>query len=223
MERIKIIDFGISPYRDEWDRQRKFQQIIIDRKKEKFPITEEYSLIGEHFPVYTLGFHGDSANMLLKDDEMHSRGYELIRIERGGDITYHGPGQLILYPVIDLESHTLGVKKYINLLEEAVILLLKDYGIKGERIEGATGVWIGKGSENERKICAIGVKISRGVTMHGLALNVNTDLKAFSYINPCGFVNKGVTSMKEELKCEINLSNIKKKIIEIFLNMIDHD
>ncbi|MDE5806637.1 MAG: lipoyl(octanoyl) transferase LipB, partial [Muribaculaceae bacterium] len=144
-----------------------------------------------------------------------------IRIERGGDITFHGPGQAILYPIIDLEHRSLGVKNYVSILEESVIELLKGFGIKGERVEGATGVWIGKDTESERKICAIGVKISRSVTMHGLALNINTNLDAFSAINPCGFVNKGVTSMQKELGKEVDMHMVKEKLLYHFLRLID--
>ncbi|MDE5790221.1 MAG: lipoyl(octanoyl) transferase LipB [Muribaculaceae bacterium] len=217
---MDIIDFGISSYREEWKRQKEIQGSIINKKKAKEFVREEYVLIGEHFPVYTLGFHGDASNMLLNEEELSRRGCELVRIERGGDITYHGPGQLIMYPIIDLVKHSLGVKQYIGLLEETVISLLKEYGIKGERIEGATGVWIGKDTPEERKICAIGVKISRGVTMHGLALNVNTDLEAFSAINPCGFVNKGVASMQKELGESVDMTEVKSRIIRIFLGLV---
>ncbi len=217
---MDIIDFGISSYREEWKRQKEIQGSIINKKKAKEFVREEYVLIGEHFPVYTLGFHGDASNMLLNEEELSRRGCELVRIERGGDITYHGPGQLIMYPIIDLVKHNLGVKQYIGLLEETVISLLKEYGIKGERIEGATGVWIGKETPEERKICAIGVKISRGVTMHGLALNVNTDLEAFSAIHPCGFVNKGVASMQKELGESVDMTEVKSRIIRIFLGLV---
>ncbi|MDE6409795.1 MAG: lipoyl(octanoyl) transferase LipB [Muribaculaceae bacterium] len=217
---MNVIDFGISPYRIEWTRQKEIQQALIEKKRAKDTGFNESVLVGEHLPVYTLGFHGKASNMLLNEEELSKRGCELVRIERGGDITFHGPGQLILYPIIDLEIHSLGVKKYISILEESVIILLKDYGIKGERIEGATGVWLDKGRNNERKICAIGVKISRGVTMHGLALNVNTDLQAFSAINPCGFVDKGVTSIQKELQKEVDMSKAKERLVEIFLKQI---
>lgn len=217
---MKIIDFAISPYRKEWNRQKEIQKKLIDSKKGRFTNFEEYILIGEHYPVYTLGFHGDSSNMLLNEGQLLERGCELLRIERGGDITFHGPGQVIMYPIIDLERHGLGVKKYINLLEEAVISLLGEYGIKGERVEGATGVWIDKGKVNERKICAIGVKISRGVTMHGLALNVNTDLDAFSAINPCGFTDKGVTSMQNELNKNMDIEEMKRRLVNLFQSLL---
>lgn len=217
---MKTKDFGLSPYREIWEIQRKLQNELIGRKREHSPISDEYLLYGEHLPVYTLGFHGNADNLLLTEEMLKARGCECIRIERGGDITFHGPGQLILYPIIDLESHSLGVKAYVSLLEEAVIRLLAEYGIKGGRVEGATGIWIGKDTSGERKICAIGVKISRGISMHGLALNVNTDLSAFSAINPCGFVDKGVTSMQRELGKEVRMEDVKARLSELFMTLL---
>lgn len=206
-------DFGIAPYRQVWDRQRELRDSIVERKVEKLPVTDEYLLMGEHKPVYTLGFHGNAGNLLVTEAMLRNRGCECIRIERGGDITYHGPGQLIVYPIIDLQSHGLGVKAYIDLLEESVIRLLDQYGIKGESVKGATGVWLGVGTPRERKICAIGVKVTRGVTMHGFALNVNTDLAAFGAINPCGFIDKGVTSLALELGNPLDMSEVKARLI----------
>lgn len=218
---MKILDFEVAPYREIWDLQRQLRSELIDMKKEKQLINTEYLLIGEHLPVYTLGFHGNAENLLINAETLASRGCECIRIERGGDITFHGPGQLILYPILDLEKHNLGVKAYVSLLEESVLQLLREYEIKGERVEGATGIWIGKGTREERKICAIGVKISKGITMHGLALNVNTDLSAFSAINPCGFVDKGVTSIQKELGRKAEMKEVKLRLSEIFLRLIE--
>lgn len=200
-----------QPYREMWDYQRSlFDSMVADKKGGKSP-QEEYILFLEHLPVLTLGRHGHAEN-LVNEEEMRNRGIECIRIERGGDITYHGPGQLVVYPIIDLERHHLGIKSYINLLEEAVIRTIADYGILGERVEGATGVWIDKGKPTERKICAIGVKCSRYVSMHGLALNVNTDLSAFNLINPCGFTDKGVTSIARELGKPVDFSEVAHKL-----------
>lgn len=200
-----------QPYRDMWDYQRSlFDSMVADKKGGKSP-QEEYILFLEHLPVLTLGRHGHAEN-LVNEEEMRNRGIECIRIERGGDITYHGPGQLVVYPILDLERHHLGIKSYINLLEEAVIRTIADYGILGERVEGATGVWIDKGKPTERKICAIGVKCSRYVSMHGLALNVNTDLSAFNLINPCGFTDKGVTSIARELGKPVDFSEVAHKL-----------
>lgn len=173
-------------------------------------------LIGEHSPVYTLGFHGNAANLLADEKRLAKMGAECIRIERGGDITYHGPGQMIAYPLIDLESHGIGIKGYMDMLEDCIMELLSDFDIYGEKIDNAIGIWIGKNTPEERKICAMGVKCTRFVTMHGLALNVNTDLSAFSAINPCGFVDKGVTSIARECGSPASMEEVKHRFVEIF-------
>lgn len=206
-------------YRDIWEWQHILFDAMVDLKKGGEQPKIEYLLLLEHLPVITLGKHGKSENLINKE-EMILRGIECIRIERGGDITYHGPGQLVVYPILDLEKHKLGVKGFINLLEEAIIRTIATYGIIGERIEGATGVWIDSGTFRERKICAIGVKCSRFITMHGLALNVNTDLEAFRLINPCGFINKGVTSLAKELNHEVEISEVATKFEKIFKNLL---
>lgn len=200
-----------QPYREMWERQHALFDAMVNSKREGFMPGEEHLLLLEHQPVLTLGRHGHEEN-LVNEEEMHRRGIECIRIERGGDITYHGPGQLVAYPIIDLERHRLGVKDYIDRLEESVIRTIAEYGIKGERVDGATGVWIGKGTPTERKICAIGVKCSRYVTMHGLALNVNTNLDAFRLINPCGFTDKGVTSIARETGHEVELREVARRL-----------
>ena len=143
-------------------------------------------------------------------------------MNRGGDITYHGPGQLVMYPIFDLEQHNIGVRAYIERLEQAVIDTISEYGIKGERLKTATGVWIDSHSMNPRKICAIGVKCSRYITMHGLALNVNTDLNYFNYINPCGFIDKGVTSLEKELGKEVDIQEVKTKIKHHFSRLFSY-
>ena len=192
--------------------------------------TEEHLLLVEHPPVFTLGRHGHAENMLVSEDALAAKGIEFVRIERGGDITFHGPGQLVAYPIIDLQRHHLGVKDYVNLLEEAVIRTIAHYGITGERVEGATGVWIDKGLPGERKICAIGVKCTRFVTMHGLALNINTDLHYFganksmrvhrqgSNISPSGDRQRSRHARSQRAVCcsfpgiaEIKESNITKQ------------
>lgn len=213
---LKVLDFGVSEYRDIWTEQCSIQSYLVGCKKEHIPVETEYLLVGEHPSVYTIGFHGDITNLKVSEEELNREGVECIRIERGGDITYHGPGQMIAYPIIDLENHGLGVKGYVALLEDCVIRLLEEYGIKGESVEGATGVWIGKGTDRERKICAIGVKCTRFITMHGLALNVNTDLTAFNAINPCGFTDKGVTSISAETGSQIDMNTLKEKFVAIF-------
>lgn len=217
--KIHIEDFGITDYRKMWDRQKSLFHSLIDDKRNHKSVENEYVLIGEHPSVYTLGFHGNDANM-LQAEELKRRGIEFIHIERGGDITYHGPGQMIVYPILDLEYHHLGVKQYMSLLEDCVIELLAIYGIKGEKVDGATGVWIDVGTLNERKICAMGIKCSKFVTMHGLALNVNTDLTAFSAINPCGFVDKGVTSLAKELAHPVDIQTTKSQFTQILLSAL---
>ena len=200
-------------------------------KQNHAPISEEYLLIGEHLPVYTLGFHGDERNLLVSEEWLNKSGTEVIRIERGGDITYHGPGQLIVYPIIDLDGKKMSVKDYMWSLEECVIRLIAEYNIKGERVDGATGVWIDKGKQSERKICAMGVRCRRHITMHGLALNISTDLSAFGRINPCGFVDKGVTSLCEEIAIKNlhedivspDMSDVKRKFIKIFKRVFEFE
>lgn len=219
---VKVIDFGIGEYEEILNRQRElFLSLVKDKKEGREG--EEFILIGEHFPVITLGRRAQENNVLIPQNILKERGIELYKIERGGDVTYHGPGQLIVYPILDLEKHRLGVKDYVYLLEETIIKLLQNYGIKSERVDGATGVWIDKGSKKERKICAIGIKCSRFCTMHGLALNVNPDLTGFSLIHPCGFVDKGVTSLQKETSNfagENGMSIIKKEFLDIFLSLI---
>lgn len=166
----------------------------------------------EHNHVYTLGLHGKAENMLLNEGQLKERGIEFIHIERGGDITYHGPGQIVVYPIINLKAHKLGVKDYVHLLEQIVIDFLATYEIESGRVEGATGVWLGIGTPAERKICAIGVKCSHFVTRHGFALNINTDLSYFSLINPCGFVDKGVTSLSVELGKPVDMDEAKERL-----------
>lgn len=217
---IVFHDFAITPYRECWDRQKSYFQKVLSEKKAGKLTDEAYVMIGEHPHVYTVGFHGNASNMLLDEVRLKSLGAEFIRIERGGDVTYHGPGQMIVYPILDLEKLGMGVKSYMSMLEECVIRLLDMYGIKGERVDGATGVWLGKGSADERKICAMGVKCTRFVTMHGLALNVNTDMNYFNAINPCGFVDKGVTSMRQELGMEIPMDEVKKKFSALLSEQI---
>lgn len=229
---MEIIDFGTSNYEEILEKQRSlFDKLVINKKEGKKG--KEFLLTGDHNPVITIGRRGKEDNILLPIHQLQQKGIEVFQIERGGDVTYHNPGQLIMYPVLDLERHKLGVKDYVNLLEELVIRLLENYDITGERIDGKTGVWIGKGSRNERKICAIGVKCSRFCTMHGLALNVNNDLEGFNMINPCGFTDKGVTSIFQEIELQklngenpnnngvgLNFEEVKTQAIKTFLNLL---
>ena len=191
---------------------------LVEAKISRKPI-QEFILLGEHLPVITMGRRANPANVLISPQALQNKGIDFFNIERGGDATYHCPGQLIVYPILDLDSHHLGIKDYVSILEEAVIRLLNKYDIKGERIQGATGVWLGKNTPEERKICAIGIKCSRFCSMHGLALNVCSDLAGFSFINPCGFQDKGVTSIEKELAA-VNASD--KKGINHSLNGVEY-
>lgn len=212
---------GLVDYGEMLERQRELFKSMVDKKKSGVPIEKETLFLVEHNPVLTLGKHAHETNLLLPEDILAARGVGVYRIERGGDVTFHGPGQLVAYPLIDLESHRLGVKDYVDILEETVIQTIADYGIKGERVAGASGVWIGKDTPGERKICALGVKCSRFVTMHGLALNVNTNLSYFNLINPCGFTDKGVTSMARELGHCLDMHEVKSILAMHFVRLID--
>lgn len=226
-------DWGLISYAEAWEKQKELFQERLDAKKVAAGNPLPDVLVScEHRPVLTLGKSGQIENLLVSEEMLRQRGVDFFRIERGGDITYHGPGQLVMYPIFDLEHFSsqtaparlsesarpsesastrqsestgvparrgIGLKEYIWRLEEAVILFLKDFGIVAGRLEGATGVWLDAHGANARKICAIGVKASRFVTMHGLAFNINTDLSYFQLINPCGFTDKGVTSLQQEL------------------------
>lgn len=221
---MEVIDFGLKEYQDILDLQEKIFTNLIKSKREKQP-EQEYILLGEHPPVLTLGRRAKDSNIIVPKKILDNQGINIYHIGRGGDVTYHCPGQLIVYPIIDLEKHKLGVKDYVYLLEEAVIKLLQKYDIKGERVNGATGIWIGKDRRNERKICAIGIKCNHFCTMHGLALNVNSDLSGFSYINPCGFTDKGVTSMEKEMRAaeqidDFFLGKVKRQFLDIFFSLI---
>ena len=197
--RLEISDWRNVSYAEAWDRQTACFDALVHAKQ----VGEEYVnhiILCEHPHVYTLGRSGKAV------------GASLYHIDRGGDITYHGPGQLVCYPILNLEEFSLGLKEYVHLLEEAVIRVCASYGITAGRVEKATGVWLDGNSPRARKICAIGVRSSHYVTMHGLALNVNTDLCYFSYINPCGFIDKGVTSLQKELGKEVPIEEVKKRL-----------
>lgn len=217
---LMIIDEGIKDYGEMLAKQREIFSDMVEKKKLGLPIDAEYLFLVEHNPVVTLGKHAKENNVLFSEEMLRERGVELFHIERGGDVTYHGPGQLVVYPIIDLEHHHLGVKDYVNLLEETVIRTIAEFGVNGERVPGASGVWIDVGTPFERKICALGVKCSRFIAMHGLALNVNTDLSGFSLINPCGFTDKGVTSLARELGYPIDMDEVKKCLESQFKTLL---
>lgn len=213
----KFIDLGVIDYQKAWDYQTElFNQTLAlkggnrDLNADDQLSTSNYLIFCEHPHVYTLGKSGDEDNLLLKKEELSSIGANYYHINRGGDITYHGPGQLVVYPILDLENFFTDIHQYMRLLEEAVILTLKDFGIEAGRIKGLTGVWVDIGDEKKaRKICAMGVKMSRWVSMHGLALNVNANLSYFSNIVACGIPDKAVTSMEKELGTPQNMENVK--------------
>lgn len=215
----EFIDLGNRGYREVWEMQNKWMEEV---KAEKLAgkIPRDYLVFVEHPPVYTLGKSGNEANMLIGSLQLRAAHAEFIKVDRGGDITFHGPGQLVAYPILDLESLHLGVKEYVERLEEIVIRTLAEYGIEGGRLPGATGVWLDPGRADARKICAIGVKCSRYVTMHGFALNVNTDLNYFNYIHPCGFVDKGVTSMEKETGRRLDMDEVKLKVLRCFQELL---
>lgn len=223
MHTLEYINLGIKNYQEAWDYQEELLEAVVEAKKihktDENATIPGYLILCEHPHVYTLGKSGDSNNLLIQESFLKSINATYYKINRGGDITYHGPGQLVGYPIIDLESFKLGVKEYVHLLEEVIIKTLGHYQISATRLEGATGVWLDVSTPKVRKICAIGVRISRYVTMHGFALNVNTDLKYFSYINPCGFQDKGVTSMQKELGREIEMEEIKTQFTSQFTRL----
>jgi lipoyl(octanoyl) transferase len=213
-------DLGNIEYSEAWDYQeRLFNSILDNKRKQHRDDSSNYLLFCEHPHVFTLGKSGSEANLLLNNRGLLEKGVTFFRTNRGGDITYHGPGQIVGYPIIDLESFSLGIRKYIELLEESVIRLLDSYAIRASRLEGASGVWLDAGSPRARKICAIGVRSSRFVTMHGFAFNVNTQLEYFGYINPCGFTDKGVTSMQNELGSSQDLVTVKAELKDIILGL----
>lgn len=213
-------DLGLLDYQQAWDYQEeRFAEIVAVKIANRGVPTElqtptpNYLLFCEHPPVYTLGKSGKPENLLLNEARLQEVGARFYKINRGGDITYHGPGQLVGYPILDLDNFFTDIHRYMRMLEEAIILTLAEYGISAGRIEGLTGVWLDYEIQgNPRKICAMGVKASRWVTMHGFALNVNTDLSYFNHIIPCGIDDKAVTSMQQELGREVPLPEVAKKL-----------
>lgn len=208
---MSFIDWGEISYEESWTQQTALFDALIAAKLRGAPYQNQL-ICCEHPHVYTLGRSGKENNMLLEEAQLKALGATLYHTDRGGDITYHGPGQLVCYPILNLEEFGLGLKDYVHLLEEAVIRVCASYGVEAGRLAKATGVWLEGETSAARKICAIGVRCSRYVTMHGLAFNVNTDLKYFSYINPCGFIDKGVTSLQHELGHALLLDEVKERL-----------
>tara|TARA_B100001939_G_scaffold298005_1_gene272799 strand:+ start:230 stop:928 length:699 start_codon:yes stop_codon:yes gene_type:complete len=226
MPKVVFQDLGLIDYKEAWDYQEKRFNEILDvkknnRKENRQDPTLSYLLFCEHPHVYTLGKSGDENNLLVNEGYLKSRGATFYKINRGGDITYHGPGQIVGYPILDLDNFFTDIHKYLRYLEEAVILTLADYGIKSTRSDGETGVWLDLGSEKARKICALGVRSSRWVTMHGFAFNVNCDLSYFGNIIPCGIVDKSVTSMQKELGKEVDMQEVQQKLKDHLKKLFD--
>lgn len=223
---IKYLDFGVSEYKETWDRQEELLREIVDIKRfnNNLPegekkTTPNWLIFVEHPHVYTLGKSGDEKNLLLNHLQLQAKNATFFKTDRGGDITYHGPGQLVGYPILDLENFGMGLRQYIYTIEEAIIHAVAHYGISSGRDPKATGVWIDVGRASARKICAIGVKSSRFVTMHGFALNINTDLDYFKYINPCGFTDKSVTSVEMELGQKQDFAKAKGIVLTKFMEL----
>ena len=218
---ILLKELSLKDYKETWDYQTELLQEIVDtkianRRNSESEITKNHFLFVEHPHVYTLGKSGDLSNLLLNREQLKKKGATFYKINRGGDITYHGPGQIVGYPILDLENFITDIHKYLRLLEETIILTIAEYGIKGTRSEGETGVWLDVGTPFARKICAMGIRSSRWVTMHGFALNTNVDLGYFDNIIPCGIRGKAVTSMEAELNRKIDLDEVKQKILKHF-------
>ena len=224
-KKVQLQDLGNKDYKDTWDYQEELFKQIVDLKiqKRNSPeiITPNYFLYVEHPHVYTLGKSGDFSNLLLSEKQLIEKGATFYKINRGGDITYHGPGQIVGYPILDLENFFTDIHKYLRFLEEAIILTLAEYGLKTERSPGETGVWFDVGTPFARKICALGVRASRWVTMHGFALNVNADLGYFDNIIPCGIRGKAVTSMHVELGKTVDEQEVKNKILKHFSDLFE--
>lgn len=231
MRQVIYRDLGLIDYKKAWDEQEKLFNSVVsvklnNREKEitQQEKTKNYLLFCEHPHVFTLGKSGSEENLLANEEQLKKNNATFYKINRGGDITYHGPGQLVAYPIFDLDHFFTDIHKYLRFLEEAVILTLKEYGISAGRIEGLTGVWLDVNDPAKaRKICAMGVKCSRWVTMHGIGFNINTQLEYFNHIIPCGISDKQVTSLSRELGGEVNMNELKEKLKLHMANIFDYD
>jgi lipoyl(octanoyl) transferase len=221
-KQVLLQDLGTKDYKETWDYQELLFQQTLDlkirnRREETQRPTPNHFLFVEHPHVFTLGKSGDLTNLLIDEQQLKEKRATFYKINRGGDITYHGPGQIVGYPILDLDNFFTDIHKYLRLLEEMVILTLAEYGLKAERSKGETGVWLDVGTPFARKICAMGVRASRWVTMHGFALNVNADLGYFDLMIPCGIKDKAVTSLNVELgKREVDMDEVKQKLLKHF-------
>ena len=222
---VILTDLGLKDYKDTWDFQEQlFQDIVkvkLDKRTNSELTTDNHFVFVEHPHVYTLGKSGDLSNLLLNENQLEKKGAKFYKINRGGDITYHGPGQIVGYPILDLENFFTDIHKYLRLLEETIILTLAEYGLNATRSLGETGVWLDINTPFARKICAMGVRASRWVTMHGFALNVNVDLGYFDHIIPCGIKGKAVTSLHSELNKEVDVNEVKTYIMKHFMNLFE--
>ena len=214
---VRVRDLGLIDYKQAWDLQEELLKEAVDlkisnRKNETDFLPDQHLLFCEHPHVYTLGKSGAQENLLLDEAHLQAIDAQFYKINRGGDITYHGPGQLVMYPILDLEQFFTDIHKYLRFLEEAVIMTLNEYDVHADRFDGLTGVWIEPNTPNARKICAMGVKCSRWITMHGIGFNINSDLNYFQHIVPCGIDDKAVTSLEKELGRKVPMDEIKQKL-----------
>jgi lipoyl(octanoyl) transferase len=219
MKNIAYKDIGLIDYRQAWDFQKKLFSDVLEGKQKNNEIN--YLVFCEHPHVYTLGKSGSESNLLIDQIQLRAKDATFYKTDRGGDITYHGPGQIVGYPIFDLEMLNISVKNYVFKIEETIINTLKEFSITAERLTGATGVWIDPNSAKARKICAIGIKVSRYITMHGFAFNINTDLSYFNHINPCGFTDKSITSLEKELGSKQDIEKVKRIIKEKFAKVFE--
>ena len=225
-KKVKITELGFLPYSEAWDIQEEYfsNTIAVKRQNRQLDssiLTENHLLLVEHPPVFTLGKSGKIDHLLLMEEVLKSKGIAFFKTNRGGDITFHGPGQLVGYPILDLDNFFTDIHKYLRYLEEIIIKTLSDFGLNSARSDGETGVWLDLDTPFARKICAMGVRASRWVTMHGFALNINTDLSYFDYIVPCGIQGKGVTSIAKELKREVDPSLVKASVLKNFSEVFE--
>ncbi len=225
-KKIIVHDWGLKDYQEAWDEQERLLAETVDLKVKNrnhggdLP-TPNHLIFVEHPHVYTLGKSGKPENLLVNEDDLPAIQASYYKVNRGGDITYHGPGQIVAYPIIDLENFFTDIHRYLRTLEEAVIKTLAEYGVRGERFEGYTGVWLDADNDRARKICAMGVRCSRWVTMHGLALNVNTDLSYFKNIVPCSIDDKDVTSIQREVDREVDMTEVKEKLLRHMIELFE--
>jgi len=226
-KKVKVQHLGLVDYKNAWEYQEQLFQETIKlkiraRREDRTVVTENHLLFVEHPHVFTLGKSGDSKNLLVNKADLEQNKAVFYKINRGGDITYHGPGQIVGYPILDLDNFFTDIHKYLRLLEEMVIRSLAEYGLSAGRSAGETGVWLGIGTNNPRKICALGVRASRWVTMHGFAFNINTDMSYFNMMIPCGIEGKAVTSLNIELKtAKVDVDEVKEKLLKHFLELFD--